>query len=185
MPDSNVDNLLASIASLSEDERRELYMRLGVRPVSARASQPALFAEFEANTLAGAADYVIVFDGGSQGNPGPGYGSYAVFSGGRREVKRLSFGDGMTNNEAEYATLMQALDDVQGRIERDSKLPGDFSIEVRGDSALVLKQVSGEWKAKDERMRQLRDSVRRSLSRFKANRLTHQPREETVKLLGH
>jgi len=147
--------------------------------------QPSLPGDFAANTLAGAADYVIVFDGGSEGNPGRGYGSYAVMAGGRREIKRLTHGGNMTSNEAEYATLLRALDDVRGRIERASRQPEEFSVEVRGDSALALNQVSGVWKAKDERMRLLRDAVRQSLRRFKANRLTHQPREETVRLLGH
>lgn len=182
MPDSVIDQLLASIASLSADDRRELFSRLGVAPV---AAQPALIVEFKANTLTGPADYVIVFDGGSRGNPGQGYGSYAVRVRGKAEVKRLNFGGDMTSNEAEYATLLQALDDVQGRIERELKLPEDFSLEVRGDSALVIHQISGEWHAKDRRMRLLRDSVRRALNRFKANRLTHQPRAETVKVLGH
>ena len=185
MPASTVDELLAAIASLSEDERRELFSRLCLVPMPGRAGQAALFGEFAANTLIGAADYAIVFDGGSEGNPGRGYGSYAIVVQDKRDIKRLKFGDDMTNNEAEYATLMHALDDVQGRIERASRLPEEFSIEVRGDSALVLKQVSGEWKAKDEQMRLMRDSVRRSLQRFKANRLTAQPREETVRLLGH
>jgi len=49
----------------------------------------------------------------------------------------------------------------------------------------VLNQVSGEWKAKDERMRLMRDSVRRALNRFKANRLLIQPRAATVRILGH
>jgi probable phosphoglycerate mutase len=185
MPESRVERLLAAIASLSESERRELFSRLGVAPRSLRASQPALLEDFAANTLAGEADYLLVFDGGSEGNPGRGYGSYAVLTGGRQDIKRVRFGDGMTNNEAEYATLMHALDDLLGRIERDSRLPEEFSIEVRGDSALVLNQVLGAWKAKDERMRAMRDSVRRSLQRFKANRLALQPRAATVGLLGH
>jgi len=193
MSDSKVDQILAAIASLSEDERRELISRLNLSPSPARPEQPALFGalaaqtgfgagkDFAANTLTGAADYVVVFDGGSEGNPGRGYGSYAV----NGDVKRVTFGDGMTNNEAEYAALLHALDDVMGRIERASSLPEAFTIELRGDSALVLNQVSGAWKAKDDRMRALRDSVRRSLRRFKANRLTQQPRTETVKRLGH
>ncbi|HLF26986.1 MAG TPA: ribonuclease HI family protein [Anaerolineae bacterium] len=185
MSGAKIDAVLAAIAALSEAERRELFSRLGVRPILARATQPTLFSEFAANTLTGPADYVIVFDGGSLGNPGRGYGSYVVITDDRREVKRLNFGEGMTNNEAEYATLLQALDDVQGRIERAARLPEEFTIEVRGDSALVLNQVAGDWKAKDERMRLMRDSVRRALQRFRANRLTPQPREATVKLLGH
>lgn len=184
MPETRIEQLLAAIASLSETERRELFTRLGVIPRPA-VRPGARRDAFAANTLTGAADYVLVFDGGSEGNPGRGYGSYAVLAGDRQDIRRVRFGDDMTNNEAEYATLMHALDDLQGRIERSSRLPEEFSVEVRGDSALVLNQVTGAWKAKDQRMRALRDSVRRSLLRFRANRLTLQPREATVELLGH
>lgn len=185
MSDLSLDDLLEAIASLDPDQRRELFSRLGVMPIAPAGRQLRLLNEFAANTLEGAPDYVLMFDGGSQGNPGRGYGSYALMNVEPHAIKRLNFGDGMTNNEAEYATLMHALDDLQGRIERDSRLPEEFSIEVQGDSALVLKQVSGEWKAKDPDMRRLRDSVRRSLGRFKANRLTALPREKIVEVFGH
>ncbi len=82
MPGSTIDELLTAIASLSEDERRELFSRLGVELSLARQAQPSLRGEFSANTLLGEADYVVVFDGGSEGNPGRGYGSYAVRAGG-------------------------------------------------------------------------------------------------------
>jgi probable phosphoglycerate mutase len=186
MADLSLDDLLKAIASLDPEQRRELFSRLGVTPMpSAAQRQAVLLAEFSANTLKGAPDYVVMFDGGSEGNPGRGYGSYAIMTGKRREIRRLNFGDDMTNNEAEYATLMHALDDLQGRIEREARLPEEFSVEVQGDSTLVLKQVAGEWKAKDQRMRELRDSVRRSLGRFKANRLTALPREKIVEMFGH
>jgi len=45
--------------------------------------------------------------------------------------------------------------------------------------------VRGEWKAKNERMRQRRDIVRSQLSRFGGYRLVEQPREESVRVLGH
>jgi ribonuclease HI len=185
MPESRLDELLAVIASLDADERRELLARLGALPMPEAAQQPSLLSEFAANTLAGQPDYVVVFDGGSEGNPGRGYGSYAILAGDRREIGRLDFTGDMTNNEAEYATLLHALDDVGGRIERAARSPAEFSVEVRGDSALVLNQVSGEWKAKDERLRALRDAARGALLRFKSNRLTLQPRAATVRLLGH
>ena len=47
-------------------------------------------------------DYTIVFDGGSKGNPGGGYGSYEIGSRtGASKQKRLEVGDAITNNEAE------------------------------------------------------------------------------------
>lgn len=124
-----------------------------------------------------------MFDGGSQGNPGAGYGSYAIFAGTRLgEVTRLTFADPMTNNEAEYHTLRAALDDLLRRLGAKA---GEASLEVRGDSQLVIEQVLGRWKAKDERMRSLRDDVRQRLNSFRRYRLVQQPREDSVRVLGH
>jgi len=132
------------------------------------------------------ADYTIIFDGGSLGNPGRGYGSYALVSrSGSATIERLNLGEDMTNNEAEYDTLIAALHDLIGHIEATGRKPSTYTVEVRGDSSLVLKQVEGSWKARDERMRARRDQVRQLLSRFKAARLTLQPRAATLKVLGH
>jgi ribonuclease HI len=88
----------------------------------------------------------------------------------------------MTNNEAEYHTLLAALRDVLKQL---GGRAGATSVEVRGDSQLVIAQVLGNWKAKDERMRGLRDEVRHLLRQFKHHRLKTQPRAESVRALGH
>ena len=146
--------------------------------------------------------WVLVFDGGSRGNPGPGYGSYALIkptesadlpelaepsalSARSADVVRLDFGARMTNNEAEYDTLIAALEDLIARITQAGRNPAEFSVEVRGDSRLVINQVSGAWKARDERMRTRRDRVRELLDRFGSYELRRQPRQESVRLLGH
>ena len=199
MSSPRVDDILQQIARLDQTERRDLLSRLQADQLSLPLFDQAQ--SFQANTLIAEPDWIILFDGGSIGNPGKGYGSYALKETlakvGRENsqsllnpsqgwsIKRLDFRDGMTSNEAEYATLMQALDDLQSRIERDEHLPQEFSIEIRGDSLLVINQLSGEWKSKDERMRSLRDAVREQITRFKANRLVQHPREESVKVLGH
>jgi hypothetical protein len=43
-------------------------------------------------------DYTLIFDGGSRGNPGPGYGSYQLtrVADGKQKTKRLEFGDHVT-----------------------------------------------------------------------------------------
>ncbi len=212
MTSSRVDALLKKIDKLSADERRELIARLQADQLLLPLAHST--ESFQANTLIGQPDTIILFDGGSLGNPGKGYGSYALknnlakvdlqptmkskkpahtqpeASVGRQasqgwQITRLNFGDNTTNNEAEYATLMQALDDLQSQIERADRLPQEISIEIRGDSTLVINQISGEWKAKDDRMRSLRDAVRKQIARFKSNRLVQHPREESVKVLGH
>jgi ribonuclease HI len=186
---TNPEELLEAILALPKAERARLFDLMAREPSLARFMMPpppkqlsfATSVDFE-----GAPNYVIVFDGGSEGNPGFGYGSYAVIArDGRQRVRRLDLGDDMTSNEAEYDTLIAALGDVSERVEAAGKRPADFTLEVRGDSRLVLRQVSGEWKAKDERMRQRRDIVRSLLSRFGGYRLVEQPREESVKVLGH
>lgn len=136
---------------------------------------------------AGPVDIVLTFDGGSRGNPGWGYGSYVVkrLSDGAQRLERLDLGNDYTSNEAEYDTLIAALQDLIGRMEAADRDPGEFALEVRGDSALVLNQVEGKWKAKEPRMKQRRDRCRRLLGRFGAVKLTAQPREESVRVLGH
>jgi ribonuclease HI len=148
---------------------------------------PSLPLEFKVAPLEGQANYVVVFDGGSQGNPGPGYGSYHLTrtSDDRSDLVRLDFGRDMTNNEAEYQTLRAALEGLTDRIHAAGQDPGEFTVEIQGDSALVLHQVEGDWKAKDDRMRALRNRVRELLARFKGHRLVLREREEIVQVLGH
>jgi ribonuclease HI len=177
-----IQQLLEAIASLSEPERQDLLARLreiyGVPPPGRQMDLG-----LGGDEWTGPADYLIVFDGGSRGNPGAGYGSYAIFDGTRPgQVQRLEFPGSMTNNEAEYHTLIAAL---AALAERLAGRAGQSSLEVRGDSQLVIQQVLGAWKAKDERMRSLRDHARAGLRRFGKWRLVAQPREDSVRVLGH
>jgi ribonuclease HI len=183
----NIDRVLAAIAALSEEERADLFERLTGEAGFSPISQTALPLHFAADELEGPADYVITFDGGSHGNPGPGYGSYELVRGrdGKSNLVRLDFGRQMTNNEAEYEALNAGLQGLIERVEAADRSPGDFTVEVRGDSALVIHQVEGTWKTKDDRMRILRNRVRKLLARFKGHRLVLQGREESVRTLGH
>jgi len=132
-------------------------------------------------------DYILIFDGGSKGNPGWGYGSYALtrVQDGAQRLERLDLGENYTNNEAEYDSLIAALRDLIGRIEKAGRQPGEFAVEVRGDSTLVIRQLQGRWQAREPRMRQRRDECHRLLERFAAVELRTQPREESVRVLGH
>jgi ribonuclease HI len=129
---------------------------------------------------------VIVFDGGSKGNPGLGYGSYAVrWPGQPRQIVQLQFGDQVTNNEAEYDTLIAALEAVLRRLIDNGAAPATARLDIRGDSALVVNQVNGEWKCQEPRMQVRRDRARELLARFSAWQLTHHDRSHSVALLGH
>jgi ribonuclease HI len=128
----------------------------------------------------------IIFDGGSKGNPGVGYGSYALrWPGQPQQIVQLQFGDGVTNNEAEYDTLIAALESVVKRLAENRADPTTARVEIRGDSQLVINQVLGEWKCSDERMRRRRDRVRSLLREFGSWELAYHARANSVRVLGH
>ena len=128
----------------------------------------------------------IIFDGGSKGNPGIGYGSYALrWPGQAQQIVQLQFGDGVTNNEAEYDTLAAALEAVLKRLREFKADPMTARVEIRGDSQLVINQVLGEWKCTEDRMRQRRDRVRTLLREFGSWEILYHPRENNVRILGH
>ncbi len=128
----------------------------------------------------------IVFDGGSLGNPGRGYGSYQITVGeSQPRIVRLQFGDPITNNEAEYLALIHALEDAAATVKAQNVDPKAARVEVRGDSQLVLKQTTGEWKAHFPHLQALRDRARRLVNAFGSVALTWHPRSQSVRVLGH
>jgi ribonuclease HI len=132
-------------------------------------------------------DYTIIFDGGSHGNPGVGYGSYALIRNrdGKLRRKRLRFGDQVTSNQAEYKALIGALEDLISTIVKAGRSPKDFSLEIKGDSQLILRQLEGSWKTKSLKLMPLRDEVEELLAQIGPFELTWQPRVRSEKVLGH
>jgi ribonuclease HI len=128
------------------------------------------------------APYSIVFDGGSLGNPGRGYGSFRIrqADAGWAEPVRLEYGDRVTNNEAEYRSLMAAI----AHVSRASD-PKAVALEVFGDSLLVIRHLKGEWRVKAPNLVPLYLETRQALSGFGRVRLHWHRREESVRLLGH
>ncbi|MDP9374855.1 MAG: ribonuclease HI family protein [Chloroflexota bacterium] len=131
-------------------------------------------------------DYTIVFDGGSKGNPGHGYGSYEISARtGQSKQQRLEFGDRITNNEAEYLTLIAALEGLAAMIARHGREPADFSVRVRGDSQLVIQQLAGRWKVKHPNIQPLHERASALLRRFGRADLAWHARANSVRVLGH
>lgn len=132
-------------------------------------------------------DYTLIFDGGSQGNPGIGFGSYILVRNidKKKRTKRLKFGDMVTNNQAEYRALIAGLEDLTKTIQKAKRSPRDFSVEVRGDSQLILYQVAKKWKTKELDLQPLRDRVEELLEEFGRYTLIWQQRDKTEKVLGH
>lgn len=148
----------------------------GAAPI-AQAGQRSAFA------LVPGADYTIVFDGGADPNPGRGYGSYQIVATeGVVAHHQIQLGDNVTNNQAEYRTLIHALRDLRERLGRDA---AHTVVAVRGDSDLLIKQVNGLWKVKNADIRPLHETVGALLREFRRVDVKWHGRANSVRVLGH
>lgn len=131
-------------------------------------------------------DLTLIFDGGSLGNPGKGYGSFKLSDHhGFEIIERLDFGDGVTNNQAEYRTFIAGIAAALNHVTRQRRSPESQTLCVKTDSKLVVEQVNGRWKVKHPALQPLCARAKELLARFGRTQLTWQPRAETVKVLGH
>jgi len=91
---------------------------------------------------------IIYTDGGSRGNPGPAGAGAHITDGDGKKLKGVSkFLGVQTNNFAEYEAVVLGLHEVKKMFGKNIK---DMDIEVRMDSELVKKQLSGEYQIREE-----------------------------------
>lgn len=126
----------------------------------------------------------IVFDGGSLGNPGLGYGSYEITSDGEpyHFVDRMEHGKDLTNNQAEYMTLIAALRWLSKDLGEARK---QASVTIYGDSKLVVSQINGVWKVKNANMVPLVKEAKELFKEFGSCTIEWHPRAKSVERLGH
>jgi ribonuclease HI len=134
----------------------------------------------------GAGEFTIVFDGGSKGNPGRGYGSFKIFGPtgeiAHRELNYDHLGNRVTNNQAEYLTLIGALQQLQTIL--GDRAPS-ATVVVNGDSLLVINQLLGSWKVKNVDLQPLHRQASDLLRSFGQRRLKWHDRSNSVRVLGH
>ena len=113
----------------------------------------------------------LQFDGGSRGNPGVGGAGAVLYKNNHEEwSKTFYLGDNVTNNQAEYKGLIGGLKHVS-----TLDLP---NLLVEGDSNLVINQVSGTWRVKNDELKILHDEVQEYINKIKDIRFQHIPRNE-------
>ena len=99
-----------------------------------------------------AKEKIIVYtDGGARGNPGPAAIGVVIQDAAGHTIK--SYGKAIgetTNNEAEYQAAVFALQKAKALFGK--KNTKAMQIEVRMDSELVMRQLSGEYKIEEERL---------------------------------
>ena len=100
----------------------------------------------------------LYFDGACRGNPGPmGIGAVLLENG--KKVKELSkkLGHG-TNNIAEWKALIEGLELAISH--------GCTELEVRGDSQLIIRQISGQYRVNSPNLIPLYTEARKLCANF-------------------
>lgn len=118
--------------------------------------------------------YKLHTDGGSRGNPGPGAIGAVITNSttqGDAVIYELSKYIGRcTNNEAEYLAVFYGL---KAALDKNIN-----ELEVFVDSELVVKQLSGEYKVKNLRLKKIFDEVKKLQSSFTKLSFTHVKRNK-------
>jgi ribonuclease HI len=114
---------------------------------------------------------VIFTDGAAKPNPGPAAIGATIKSEQGRLMASISQAIGRaTNNQAEYRAIIAALEEAV-------KL-GVEQVDMRSDSELVVKQISGEYRVKNVALKSLYQKVRQLRSQFEDFTITYIPRQQ-------
>jgi ribonuclease HI len=116
---------------------------------------------------------VVNVDGGARGNPGPAAiaAVLATAEGEVVEERGERIGEA-TNNVAEYRAMLLGLERARSR--------GAREVELVGDSELVVRQVRGDYRVKDEALKGLYAKVVKALADFDKWSIRHVRREDNA-----
>jgi ribonuclease HI len=113
--------------------------------------------------------YTAFIDGASSGNPGHAGIGVVIYKGKDQVLMESKYIGEATNNVAEYSALLHLLDmAIKHKIKQ---------LDIYSDSELLVKQISGEYKVRDEK---LQEFVKQALAYKKTilYTVTHIPREK-------
>ena len=109
-------------------------------------------------------------DGASKGNPGPAGIGYSIEKDGVMIEEYSEFIGETTNNTAEYRALLAAL--------RRLKELGGRQVTVFSDSELIVRQINGLYKVKNQKLQHLHHDAIHSIHEFDSFRILHVPRSQ-------
>ncbi|PIR43948.1 hypothetical protein COV23_02510 [Candidatus Wolfebacteria bacterium CG10_big_fil_rev_8_21_14_0_10_31_9] len=119
---------------------------------------------------------IIYTDGGSRNNPGPAaLGVYFIDF----NKEYSEFLGTATNNEAEYQGVVFALKKAKQLIGKENAKKTE--IEIKADSELIVKQLNGEYKLKEEKLIAPFIEIWNLKQEYKKVSFTHIPREQNKK----
>jgi ribonuclease HI len=121
--------------------------------------------------------YLLQFDGLAAPNPGECTGGAVMYGPKGQSVFEtghyMKFG---TNNQGEYIGLLIGL---QSAVQTSGLKIKNLLIE--GDSMLVIKQVAGEWKVKDETLKIFYKEIQKLIKNFDYVAIRHVYRKDNVR----
>ena len=113
---------------------------------------------------------VLRTDGGSRGNPGPAGAGFVIERDGEIICRGGRFLGSVTNNVAEYEALIWGLENVSAM--------GFATVTVYADSELLVKQVNGHYRVKNEGLKPLFVRALQLLRSFSGFKVAHVRREQ-------
>jgi ribonuclease HI len=109
---------------------------------------------------------ILHVDGAARGNPGPaGIGVVLWDEAGDFREEHQAFIGEATNNVAEYEALLFGL--------RKAKELGYAAVKIFSDSELLVRQIRGEYRVRNPRLREFYDQVQKLLRSFDALEISH------------
>jgi len=112
---------------------------------------------------------VLRTDGGSRGNPGPAGAGFVIEVDGDIVCRGGKFIPSATNNVAEYEAFIWGLENVVAL--------GYAHVQVFADSELLVKQINGQYRVKNEGLKPLFVRALVELRRFSTYKVSHVRRE--------
>jgi ribonuclease HI len=110
-------------------------------------------------------------DGASRGNPGPAAIGATIKDEQGGMIARISRSIGRaTNNQAEYRAVIAAL--------REAVRLGAREVDIRLDSELVVRQLSGRYRVKNATLKALYQEAKGLLELLETVTIRHVPREQ-------
>jgi ribonuclease HI len=121
-------------------------------------------------TTGAQAEWLLMVDGAARGNPGEAGCGAVICDGTGAVVKELCRYLGKaTNNVAEYEALIMGLEGVLALEVKE--------LRVRSDSELLVRQLNGIYRVKDEKLKKLHRKALGLLQQLKSYRIVHVMRE--------
>lgn len=118
--------------------------------------------------------YLLKFDGASKGNPGKAGAGAVMYDSIGNEIFTISRYLGkQTNNYAEYFALLLGLQEA-------SKINIEY-LKVEGDSLLVINQINGKYKIKNEKLKTIYLAIQPLLNGFKDIKFKHIYRKNNIR----